>query len=195
MESFAHRHKRGAEGSWPGSRAWAFRPSRRQISGSGGGGAYSGPARRRGVADQKHHAAQLRTSRLQPALSAYAGNRLPQSGYAPAARQVEFYSKLIADLDGFPGVEGSALSSSLPPYSGSRDALTVEGRPAPPANSLGDTATETVSPGFFTVMNIPLLQRRQFDVRDRNESLPVAIVSEALANEVFPPRGTSRETN
>ncbi len=93
---------------------------------------------------------------------------LPQSGYAPAARQVEFYSKLIADLDGFPGVEGSALSSSLPPYSGSRDALTVEGRPAPPANSLGDTATETVSPGFFTVMNIPLLQGRQFDVRDRN---------------------------
>jgi putative ABC transport system permease protein len=111
---------------------------------------------------------------------------LPQSGYSDAVRQVDFYNKLVSSLARLPGVEGAALSSSLPPYSGSWEVLTIEGRPAPPANSLGDTPAKTVTPGYFSVMNIPFLSGRLFDSRDRKESLPVAIVTETLVKEYFP---------
>jgi putative ABC transport system permease protein len=111
---------------------------------------------------------------------------LPQPGYSDAARQANFYRRLVSKLAALPGVEGAALSSWQPPYPDPSEVLTVEGRPAPVANSLGDVRVRRVSPELFRVMEIPLLRGRPFDLRDRKQSQPVAIVSEGLVKEYFP---------
>lgn len=45
---------------------------------------------------------------------------------------------------------------------------------------------EAVTPGYFAAMSNPLLRGRLFDSRDNEDSLPVVIVSEAMANRVWP---------
>lgn len=45
---------------------------------------------------------------------------------------------------------------------------------------------QSVSAGYFQVMGISLLRGREFDTRDREQTLPVAVVNQALAGEYFP---------
>jgi MacB-like periplasmic core domain len=45
---------------------------------------------------------------------------------------------------------------------------------------------DAVSPEYFAVLNIPLRRGRGFNAQDRGNSLPVAIVNEALAGKYFP---------
>ena len=44
----------------------------------------------------------------------------------------------------------------------------------------------TIAPEYFRTMEIPLLVGRQFTASDNSRSLPVAIVSEALARKYWP---------
>lgn len=110
---------------------------------------------------------------------------LPKAGYSAPHQKVDFYRKLISNLDVLPGAQGAALSSWLPLGGPGNDVLTVEGRPAP-STEIGDVDFNRVSAGFFRVAEIPLLRGRPFDARDRAESQPVAIVNEALVKEYFP---------
>lgn len=110
---------------------------------------------------------------------------LPKAGYSAPHQKVDFYRKLISNLDVLPGAQGAALTSWLPLGGPGNDALTVEGRPAP-STEIGDVDFNRVSAGFFRVVEIPLLRGRAFDARDRAESQPVAIVNEALVKEYFP---------
>jgi ABC-type antimicrobial peptide transport system permease subunit len=44
----------------------------------------------------------------------------------------------------------------------------------------------SVSPGFFAALGVPLIAGRDFDARDRNKSEPVVIVSQSVAQRMFP---------
>jgi putative ABC transport system permease protein len=107
---------------------------------------------------------------------------LPEPAYSKFIRRTAFYDKLTSNLGALPGVQGAAVSSSLPLYGTGEDVLTVEGRPAP-VSVLGDIGAEEVSADYFRVMDVPLLRGREFDSRDRGESPPVAVVNEALVRE------------
>jgi putative ABC transport system permease protein len=45
---------------------------------------------------------------------------------------------------------------------------------------------EAISPGYFRTLQIPLLQGRDFDSRDRVDSRNVIIVNRTLAETLFP---------
>lgn len=110
---------------------------------------------------------------------------LPKSGYSELHAKVDFYRALISNLRATPGIRGVALSTWLPLGGGGNEALAVKGRPAP-LNGVGDVAVDKVSADFLRVTEIPLLQGRMFDERDRADSQPVAIVNQALVKEYFP---------
>ena len=57
--------------------------------------------------------------------------------------------------------------------------FTVEGRPDPPPGTQGPHANRPhVSPGYFDAMGIRLVSGRLIDERDRQDTLPVAVVSD-----------------
>jgi hypothetical protein len=89
-----------------------------------------------------------------------------------------------------PGVRGVALGSFVP----WRDAgsfkigarFTVEG--FTPANGEDNpyARLRMVSPGFFPMLGVPLLAGRDFTEADRGDSEPVVIVSQSVAQRLFP---------
>jgi putative ABC transport system permease protein len=111
---------------------------------------------------------------------------LPATAYPRLSNRATFYNRLASTLAAIPGVDGVALTSSLPLYVAGSGVMSVQGRAAPPLSDIGDVRGEDVSNDYFRVMGIPLVQGRVFDARDREESQPVTIVNEAIVREYFP---------
>jgi predicted permease len=107
----------------------------------------------------------------------------PNKAYSTAQQRLNFYDKLDAKISALPGVKGVAFA---PLFGNGSDFLTVEGRYVPPNARVYDVSTQPASANYFQVMDIPLLRGREFDARDREKSLPVAIINEALVREYFP---------
>jgi predicted permease len=107
-----------------------------------------------------------------------------------AERARRFLRELTNRIDGLPNRADVTLASNLPtydqggqpPFTTSRDAIASGG---------GETTgafTSQVSAGYFRTLGIPLRQGRDFDMRDVRETTHVAIVSETVANRLWPGR-------
>jgi len=110
---------------------------------------------------------------------------LPASRYATNEQRRRFYESLEERLRGLQGVAGVALASKLPPDAGGNQEIEVKGQPSEPGNRPHDVGADAVTPGFFSLLQVPLIKGRQFDSRDRSNSELVTIVNEALASEYF----------
>ena len=111
---------------------------------------------------------------------------LPEKDYSSSQQRFKFYDKLAAALESLPRVQGVAMASGFPLTGSGNNALAVSGRAASSTGGIGDVTMEAVSNDYFNVMDIPLIDGRAFDSRDRDESQQVAIVNEALVREYFP---------
>ena len=106
------------------------------------------------------------------------------------AKVIDFYKEATRRIGVLPGVEGVAVGSFVP----WRDAggggfgvpFTVEGYR--PANGEDDPRARVrlASPGFFAVLGVPLLAGRDFTDEDRSGSQSVSIVSQTIAQRLFP---------
>ena len=112
---------------------------------------------------------------------------IPESKYPDEERQALFYDQLLERLSAIPGVERAASIYPLP-LSGSNMILTfvVQGRPAPPPSEAPNTNIRVISPGYFAVMGIPVIQGRPFEPRDRGGAEQVVIVNQTLAARTWP---------
>lgn len=105
---------------------------------------------------------------------------LPPS--ADAAHQIAFYQQVVQGLQALPGVRSVGAVSRLP-LSGGNSARSFN----TPGNSTDYSADIRVTtPDYFRAMEIPLLEGRTFTDSDRNNSLNLAVVNEALVRTVFP---------
>jgi putative ABC transport system permease protein len=112
--------------------------------------------------------------------------RLPGSRYGSPASRTSFYDRLLKDVERVPGLEGAALATGFLRGRGG-NMLAVRGRPEPsPELAVPDVAQDDISADYFRVMAVPLLAGRSFDVGDRADAEPVALVNEALARKHFP---------
>jgi predicted permease len=103
----------------------------------------------------------------------------PQAGY-PASRAAGFYADLRRRFSETPGVRAATLSHSSLIKAGRGHPTMVDGIPA-----TGTRFLQT-GPGFFTTMQIPILQGREIDERDREGTLPVAVISDLFAQTFLP---------
>lgn len=111
----------------------------------------------------------------------------PWTKYRTDQSVVALYDDVIARLKSVPQVENAAAVGTLPMTGGmTGGSFEIEGR-SKPADWV-ETMVEynTVTPGYFRTMGIPLLRGRDFDERDSATSLPVAIIDSTLAREFFP---------
>jgi hypothetical protein len=85
-----------------------------------------------------------------------------------------------------PGVESVSYGQVIP-FSGSRgvSSLFVEGRQPMPNEQMAFDSS-TVGPYYHETMGIDLIEGRGFTEQDREGSVPVVIINEALARRLFP---------
>lgn len=116
-----------------------------------------------------------------------AGFSLPANRYGDETRRLEFYDRLRTRLAETPAVTGVGGVSFLP-FSGAGVATTFKptDRPAPPDGQAPVADIRVVDEGYFSAMAIPLRLGRGFTPEDRSGSLPVVMVSEALAKAEWP---------
>ena len=93
--------------------------------------------------------------------------------------------ELLQAADRVPGVESAALAVTSWPVQAT-DFPSMVIAPADPGIASVEATTYVNSPGFFATLRIPLLQGRDFDWRDDQNSPSVAILSEDLARRLFP---------
>jgi predicted permease len=113
---------------------------------------------------------------------------LPPATYGEPARITGFYEQLVERLDALPGVESAAAGSSLLlsrlPASAS---ISIEGRPPLPANAQNiPVPYDSVTPEYFSTLQIPLRRGRMFTRADGPQSQPVVMVNEAFVRRFFP---------
>ncbi len=113
---------------------------------------------------------------------------LPGGRYGSPAQAVLFYQSLIARAREVPGVQESAVASSVPfGNAGFSLSIAIEGRPAPAR--LEDTPTifpRAISAGYFHAMGIRLREGREFESSDRSGAMRVGVINETAARRFFP---------
>jgi putative ABC transport system permease protein len=106
----------------------------------------------------------------------------------------EMVERVRERLQTVPGVHSVAAVTAAPFSTGIALAIpfVVEGRPLPSsatpgASESGQRADYTaISPGYFTVMRIPLQRGRDVDDHDRADTPYVVVINEAMARSYFP---------
>ncbi len=97
-----------------------------------------------------------------------------------------FYQQVIGRIKALPGVRAAVAVSALPysHHSSSRD-FTIEGRQVDPADH-PNGMYQVTTPGYFSVLRVPLRQRRLLNENDGPEAPKVALVSERMAQRWWP---------
>jgi putative ABC transport system permease protein len=115
-----------------------------------------------------------------------AGMSLPRTQYSKPEQWLGFYTTLIERLQTEPGVESVAASLPLPLYGGGLNfGFQIEGRAETTGSDL--TANYTaLTPSYFRVLKIRLLQGRLFMDHDAAQSPKVCVISQTFAKRHFP---------
>jgi len=115
---------------------------------------------------------------------------LPRAKYDNEEKARRFYDGAIERLRNSPGIRAVGLTTNLPFVDGgSVDGFIVEGQEPPEGGNISQTEQaemQSVTPGTFQALGIPLLQGRDFQNTDTSNSLPVAIIDEPLARRYWP---------
>src|SRR6266852_3928305 len=114
---------------------------------------------------------------------------VPAMSYGKTPQQVlDFYKESIRRVDGLPGVNTTSFGMAAP----WRDAgfgfgmqFSADGHVHVP-NEDPRAHMRVVSPGFFASLGVPILAGRDFNDSDGQKNDPVVIVSETLAQRMFP---------
>ena len=106
------------------------------------------------------------------------------NGYSPE-RTVALFDQLHHNLTALPGVESvseSEIAAFTDSDSGSN--ITVDGYQANEGEDM-TVGKNSIGPGYFSTMGIPLLEGREFGPSDTAKSPKVAIINEAMVNRFF----------
>jgi len=113
---------------------------------------------------------------------------LGSQGYQPPQAQ-EFYRRVVERVAALPGVRSAAVATRfLLVGGGLRNSVTPEGQTAPAGPTALDLTAglNTVGPGYFETVGMPLRAGRAFTANDRVDSPPVVMINETLARRLWP---------
>lgn len=111
---------------------------------------------------------------------------LPAARYPDIETQSRFYLRLAEEMRRAPGVVVAGLIQGLP-LSGanSRSPYAAASGDAPPLKDRPLGLTRSVTPGYFTTLEIPLLAGRDFTERDVHNAPAVVIITRGTARKLF----------
>ena len=111
---------------------------------------------------------------------------LSQFGY-DESRGRAFYRDLITRVGALPGVESASTSFSVPMGNDNvSDRIWKEGQQGLSVSQIPNIGYNLVGPEYLQTMSIPLLRGRNFNARDEITAVPVAIINESMARQLWP---------
>lgn len=114
---------------------------------------------------------------------------LPMPKYANITQRSDFYSRVLSEVRGLPGVMNAAYISFLPLTPNMGGIFPVNGLQRSSEDGGNWTASlRFVTPGFFPSLQIPLQLGRDVSEMDTDDASPVAVVSESFARRQWPGR-------
>jgi putative ABC transport system permease protein len=113
---------------------------------------------------------------------------LPSSKYGDSAARVDFFGRMLERLRTVPGVIDAAAVTRTPLSGGGGWAMEVtpEGQEPTASGAALSAATFAVTPRYFRMLGVPLLQGRDFTEQDRGDAPLTLIVNEAFASRFWP---------
>jgi predicted permease len=107
--------------------------------------------------------------------------------YSEANQQLAFLDRAIEQIGAVPGVVSVGATTTVPlAGSGSTQPFSIDGRPTGTVAEQPMAQTRYITPDYFRAIGIPLRQGRFFSDQDRDKSVPVVIISEAMARRFWP---------
>jgi putative ABC transport system permease protein len=117
---------------------------------------------------------------------------LPPARYDTGQKLITFYTELVQRVETIPGVRGATVALTVPLSAKWAVAIQVLGQQAAPVHERMQVQLQSVSPGYFDTMKVPLRRGREFTARDNVlNAPPVAMINESLARRLWPayPKG------
>jgi putative ABC transport system permease protein len=115
-----------------------------------------------------------------------AGLVLDKARYVDAAKQKQFVSSLLGQLQQIPGVNTAAVASDLPAGGAGQVPIHIKGRSESRTNEQHTAADMVVTTEYFRAIGVPILRGRMFTERDDAGAPRVAVVSEEFVRKYFP---------
>ena len=104
-----------------------------------------------------------------------------------AEERIAFAEELVRRLEARPAVTEVGITTRMPLALGMMNfAFDIPGVDPPPDQNRHVLELARVTPGYFSAMEIPILEGRAFETGDRQGSPPVAILSRAAADRYWP---------
>lgn len=114
---------------------------------------------------------------------------VPAMTYGKSPQQVlDFYKETIRQIDLLPGVTGTAFGMIAPWRDANNFGSGLQYSGDGYVHGVDDPRAQwrVISPGFFAAVGVPVLQGRDFNDLDTKSTEPVVIVSQTLAQRMFP---------
>ena len=114
--------------------------------------------------------------------------RLPPARYPERDDSVRFFDSLEERLRALPGVQevSSSFGNSFEMDDWIYSSFILLDRPEPPPGQRDLANIRVVTPGYFDLLDIPVTRGRAFDLRDREGTVQVAVVSESFSRRFYP---------
>ena len=114
--------------------------------------------------------------------------QIPFSGehYSNPQTRVEFWSKVVADVQTLPGVVSASVSRGVQVNDWSGQFFVTAEQPNPAPGQITDANYVIAGPDYFRTLQIPLRMGRSFDDHDTHSGQQVVIINEELARLHWP---------
>ena len=116
---------------------------------------------------------------------------VPVMAYGKTPDQITgFYRETIRRISELPGVDKVAVGTVVPWRDGGTFGpgfqFTAEGYVKGSGEEDQRAQLRAISPGFFAALGVPIIAGRDFNESDRKDSEPVVIISQSVAQRMFP---------
>ena len=133
----------------------------------------------------------VRVSQINPGFNS---DHVLSAKVAPAATKyrdpksrIQFYSRVLDQLRGLPGVSSVGMVMNLPLSGASMNrGFNAEGRPEPKADENVAMDYQVVSHDYFQTLEIPVVRGRGLNEHDNETSERVIVINEAMAQRYWP---------
>jgi macrolide transport system ATP-binding/permease protein len=101
-------------------------------------------------------------------------------------RAQEFFRAAVERVKASPGVEAATVASNFPLGGGLERTVFPEGEDEASGYRGTLTQLDDITPSFFDTLHIPLIRGRVFNDSDRQNTLQVAVINEAMVKQFWP---------
>lgn len=117
--------------------------------------------------------------------------RLPQKAYSDGRRISEFYDRMLTASSSLPGTNSAAVVTNSPASNVDNETtfFSIRGRTVLKAADAPSADLQITSPGYFSVLRVPLIAGRLLLDSDKAGSARVAVISRSLAAHYWPQGG------